>query len=82
MSWSNVLDYMHPADFHTLARACSKSHGTTHYGYSMNWLCRVFGTSLLDFEFGEDKNKSMSLIQHARVETEKTYKTKPKTYPM
>lgn len=36
MSWSNVPDYLAPADFHRMARACSLPH-TAHHLYSMNW---------------------------------------------
>eukprot|EP00966_Prymnesium_polylepis_P020137 464364-Prymnesium_polylepis.1 len=49
MSWSNVIDYVCPATFHRLARACSTHGGTMHFGYSMNWTDKVFGTCLMDF---------------------------------
>ncbi|CAI5746570.1 unnamed protein product [Peronospora destructor] len=50
ISWSNVLDYFVPEDFHDLARRCSVNGDCVHYGYSMNWTTQVFGTSLLDYD--------------------------------
>jgi hypothetical protein len=55
ISWSNVLDYFLPHQFHELAKACStKTSGTTtattHFGYSMNWPVSTFGSSIMDFE--------------------------------
>ena len=49
MSWSNVLDYFSPSEFHAIARACSRHGDTIHFGYSMNWPCEVRGTSILDY---------------------------------
>ena len=43
ISWSNVLDYITPFDFHALARACSADEDTTHFMYSMNWQQDVKG---------------------------------------
>jgi hypothetical protein len=37
MSWSNVPDYMHPDDFHAVARACSGTAETVHFMHTMNW---------------------------------------------
>ena len=48
MSWSNICDYLKPAEFHAMARQCS-GKDTIHFGYSMNWPTRVFGTSVLDY---------------------------------
>jgi hypothetical protein len=31
ISWSNVSDYMHPADFHKLAQAVSAPEDTVHF---------------------------------------------------
>ena len=31
ISWSNVPDYMHPADFHKLAQAVSAPEDTVHF---------------------------------------------------
>ncbi|RMX65724.1 hypothetical protein DD238_004754 [Peronospora effusa] len=50
ISWSNVLDYFVPEDFHDLARRCSIFGDCVHYGYSMNWTTQVFGASLLDYD--------------------------------
>jgi hypothetical protein len=46
MSWSNVLDYIEPCAFHTMARACSAPNGTVHCGYSINWPRQVKGASV------------------------------------
>lgn len=50
ISWSNVLDYFLPEDFHALARRCSKYGDCMHYGYSMNWPTQVFGASIIDYD--------------------------------
>jgi len=53
ISWSNVLDYYCPDDFHHLAKACTSKNGrvkATHFGYSMNWQFVTFGSSILDFK--------------------------------
>eukprot|EP00913_Durusdinium_trenchii_P022015 g20688.t1 len=50
MSWSNVLDYMPPQKFHQLARMCSLQGDTIHYGYSMNWICEVYGSCIMDYD--------------------------------
>ena len=48
ISWSNVLDYFDDTKFHQIARACSIHGDTIHFGCSMNWPGRTFGTCLLD----------------------------------
>lgn len=50
MSWSNVLDYFAPAEFHKLARACSRHGGTVHFGSSINWPRNVQGANVLDIK--------------------------------
>ncbi|ETO77851.1 hypothetical protein F444_07030 [Phytophthora nicotianae P1976] len=55
MSWSNVLDYFIPEDFHDVARRCSIFGDCLHYGYSMNWPTQVFGASILDYDFEDCK---------------------------
>ncbi|OWZ09022.1 hypothetical protein PHMEG_00018340 [Phytophthora megakarya] len=55
ISWSNVLDYFLPEDFHDLARRCSMFGDCMHYGYSMNWSTQVFGMSLLDYDYDNQK---------------------------
>ncbi|KAE8886819.1 hypothetical protein PF005_g24736 [Phytophthora fragariae] len=50
ISWSNVLDYFLPEDFHDLARRCSMYGDCVHYGYSMNWPTQVYGASILDYD--------------------------------
>ncbi|KAG2511691.1 hypothetical protein JM16_008167 [Phytophthora kernoviae] len=50
ISWSNVLDYFLPEDFHDLARRCSMHGDCMHYGYSMNWTTQVFGASIIDYD--------------------------------
>ncbi|KAF4146964.1 hypothetical protein GN958_ATG03851 [Phytophthora infestans] len=55
ISWSNVLDYFLPEDFHDLARRCSMHGDCMHYGYSMNWTTQVFGASIIDYDPDESK---------------------------
>lgn len=55
ISWSNVLDYFMPEDFHDLARRCSEFGDCMHYGYSMNWTTQVFGASILDLGLFDHK---------------------------
>ncbi|POM58182.1 Hypothetical protein PHPALM_37209 [Phytophthora palmivora] len=50
ISWSNVLDYFLPEDFHDLARRCSMYGDCVHYGYSMNWPTQVYGASIIDYD--------------------------------
>jgi hypothetical protein len=61
MSWSNVLDYFRPSEFHKLARACG-GKGTVHYGHSMNWASETIGTCLLDYDGNTTKD---DIIDHA-----------------
>ncbi|KAE9080508.1 hypothetical protein PF005_g22827, partial [Phytophthora fragariae] len=56
ISWSNVLDYFTPEDFHDLARRCSMHGDCLHYGYSMNWSTQVFGASIMDYDPEHDKS--------------------------
>mmetsp|Transcript_10527 Transcript_10527/g.25694 ORF Transcript_10527/g.25694 Transcript_10527/m.25694 type:complete len:1042 (-) Transcript_10527:150-3275(-) len=49
MSWSNVLDYIDPDDFHKIARSCSCHGDTIHFGYSMNWSTETFGANVIDY---------------------------------
>ena len=50
ISWSNICDYMNPKKFHSLARKCS-GRQTLHFAYTMNWGQRVFGSSVLDYNY-------------------------------
>ena len=75
MSWSNIMDYMSYPEFHKLVRACSLGQSTTHYGYSMKWDNRVFGTSLLDFEYAKNKMECARIIQSSNIEMVKMYKS-------
>ena len=59
MSWSNVLDYVSPSEFHRLARRCSRNGDTIHFGYSMNWISRVFGGSFLDMQGTPESRKKI-----------------------
>eukprot|EP00798_Chlamydomonas_sp_ICE-L_P016659 gene16659-22911_t len=45
VSWSNILDYVPPADFHRMARLCScpKAAPAKHYVTTMNWIQSVYG---------------------------------------
>ncbi|KAF1783645.1 Tetratricopeptide-like helical domain [Phytophthora cactorum] len=47
ISWSNVLDYFLPDDFHDLARRCSVHGDCMYYGYSMNWTTKSSAPQLL-----------------------------------
>lgn len=40
----------------------------------MNWVSRVFGANLLDYEFGADKNKTAALIKQADAGIAELYK--------
>ncbi|KAG7385155.1 hypothetical protein PHYPSEUDO_001783 [Phytophthora pseudosyringae] len=62
ISWSNVLDYFLPEDFHDLARRCSMHGDCVHYGYSMNWPTEVFGASLIDYDFESCKTMIDGLL--------------------
>ncbi|KAG6610933.1 uncharacterized protein IUM83_08210 [Phytophthora cinnamomi] len=55
ISWSNVLDYFTPEDFHDLARRCSLHGVCVHYGYSMNRSTQVFGASIMDYDPEQNK---------------------------
>ncbi len=50
ISWSNVGDYLLPADFHRMARAASCPGGadTVHTMHAMNWVYETKGTCYLD----------------------------------
>lgn len=47
VSWSNVSDYMYPADFHSMARRIS-GPDTVHYLHSCNWTTCVYGVDVYD----------------------------------
>ena len=49
ISWSNVVDYIHPQTFHTIAKAIS-CDDTAHYLHSCNWTSRVFATDVYDIK--------------------------------
>eukprot|EP00854_Cymbomonas_tetramitiformis_P005726 gene5726-6915_t len=68
MSWNNVCEYLPPADFHAMARACSASEDTVHYGYSMNWSRSVMGASSLDFFGRQDVLDSLIELSHRAIE--------------
>ena len=55
MSWSNLCDYLTPTDFHYIARKCSATSDTMHFGYSMNWTTETMGASILDFQINMRK---------------------------
>ncbi|KAG6969487.1 hypothetical protein JG687_00003183 [Phytophthora cactorum] len=65
ISWSNVLDYFLPDDFHDLARRCSVHGDCMHYGYSMNWTTQVFGASIIDYDPDESKQLINSTLNTA-----------------
>jgi hypothetical protein len=47
MSWSNVCDYYHPAEFHAMARTCSRDG--THTAHMMNYVKSVKGACHMDY---------------------------------
>ncbi|KAF1789362.1 Tetratricopeptide-like helical domain [Phytophthora cactorum] len=65
ISWSNVLDYFLPDDFHDLARRCSVHGDCMYYGYSMNWTTQVFGASIIDYDPDESKQLINSTLNTA-----------------
>mmetsp|Transcript_9880 Transcript_9880/g.32190 ORF Transcript_9880/g.32190 Transcript_9880/m.32190 type:complete len:591 (+) Transcript_9880:1804-3576(+) len=73
MSWSNILDYVDPRDFHELARACSIAGDTIHFAYSMNWITEVYGTMIFDYPTEVRKK----LLVGTREAIDKIFKTKP-----
>lgn len=63
MSWSNLCDYISYEEFHRIARACSRHGDTVHFGYSMNWSLKVFGTNLIDFQGAEQAETRENLLE-------------------
>lgn len=47
ITWSNVPDFIHPNEFHAIAKQMS-SEDTVHYMHSCNWTTRVYGTDIFD----------------------------------
>jgi len=47
ISWSNVIDYIAPTEFHTIAKQISCKE-TAHYLHSCNWTSRVYGADIYD----------------------------------
>jgi MYND finger len=47
VSWSNVVDYLHPREFHSIARLLS-GKDTMHFFHSVNWVTTVYGTDPFD----------------------------------
>ncbi|MEW5312491.1 MAG: hypothetical protein WDW38_004122 [Sanguina aurantia] len=62
MSWSNVPDYLKPADFHEMARACSAPEDTIHYLHSMNWVRDVKGSCFMDCKAGRPKEAWQQML--------------------
>lgn len=76
MSWSNVLDYIDRDEFHCIARACSKYGDTLHSGYSMNWVCRVYGASFVDYLMNKNPQAialRSKIIDEATQDISRTY---------
>jgi hypothetical protein len=63
ISWSNVCDYYHPADFHAMAKACSAPEGTVHHLHSMNWIRDVKGASCIDLLLAVDGSLKSSEVR-------------------
>jgi hypothetical protein len=66
MSWSNVCDYYHPADFHAMAEACSAPEGTVHHLHSMNWIREVKGASHIEMLLTTDGTYSRAMVSVRR----------------
>jgi hypothetical protein len=71
ISWSNLVDYFLPDQFHELAQYWS-TDTTKHYGYSMNWSSACYGAQLSDYELAEERKKILldaieSAIQNAKA---------------
>lgn len=86
MSWSNICDYMKYSDFHNMTRACSFPF-TTHYMHSMNWVCKIYGASILDYssEFKESLLQTGSSIIHQEYQelaVECYFHSPPVTHPI
>lgn len=47
ISWSNIIDYIPPTEFHRIAKQVS-GKDTVHYLHSCNWTNRVYGTDIFD----------------------------------
>jgi hypothetical protein len=64
VSWSNVVDYMRPTEFHKVAEAISTFLGTRvrHYAYSMNFNREVHGFNLLDYDRVADRRTILQQI--------------------
>lgn len=73
MSWSNIMDYMPLKEFHELARRCSVFHKTTHNAYTMNWISRVYGTSILDFEGQHNRERRAFYLKQAYVQQQQMW---------
>lgn len=65
--WSNMPDYLPPAQFHEIAQRCSRSEDTIHYAASLNWTCDVKGTSLLDFPPRETRQEVIRMFTNYYV---------------
>jgi hypothetical protein len=63
MSWSNVCDYYHPAEFHSMARACSAPNDTVHYLHTMNWVQETKGASCIDLLLSHDGSKQACKVR-------------------
>jgi hypothetical protein len=49
ISWSNVVDYFLPKNFHAIAKQMS-GPDTVHFLHSCNWTTRVYGTDVFDID--------------------------------
>eukprot|EP01135_Chromosphaera_perkinsii_P003366 Nk52_evm12s241 gene=Nk52_evmTU12s241 len=74
VSWSNVIDYMYPNEFHKVAKGCSIENevtgiSTVHYLYSMNWTIGYKGAYIIDYDKPKqiDKIFTLALEHYAKV---------------
>eukprot|EP00298_Acanthocystis_sp_HF-20_P018731 c22019_g2_i2.p1 GENE.c22019_g2_i2~~c22019_g2_i2.p1 ORF type:complete len:529 (+),score=177.00 c22019_g2_i2:24-1589(+) len=64
VGWSNCSDFMSPKDFHKLARSIG-SDDCVHFGYSLNWVIYVFGTSIIDYRPAQVRKELLDLSKSA-----------------
>ena len=77
INWSNLPDYLRQKDFFETAQACSGAK-TQHHFHLMNWVCKVYGCSLIDyvrFDLREFLDSSHLPFSDRDGKLEKVYKS-------
>ena len=69
VSWSNVVDYIPPQEFHTMAKMIS-GEDTMHFFHSINWPVRTFGVDVYDIH--EDSRLEIFSLGLALTEQTRT----------